>query len=159
MLAADKNHQSEQPQPNPNHPGYAALQTPTWKHWVYKVEYYSALVWQKLLVIALLIHSAVGLYESFTFLFFEYPEFEAMLQENLISVEQVRLLIAESIGLMLATLLVLAMAIRLSKDQEKLMRYIELIIGSAVIIWHDQFIAYLQNFDYLALLEGIRSIL
>ncbi|MEX0896104.1 MAG: hypothetical protein WDZ94_04200 [Patescibacteria group bacterium] len=158
MLTEDKEHQADLPQKNPQHPGYTSLSAPAWKHWLYKLEHFGTLIWQKTLIVLLLFDSAHGLYASFTFLFFRYPEFDIKLQQSAISPEEVRLVIAQAIGTMIATLIGFALAIRLSKEQEKAIRYIELAIGTSVIIWHDEFVSYLQNYDYSKLIEAIQYV-
>jgi len=155
-MLAEKNPSSDATNSNPNIKLDATSSERSLHRWFWQIEYYSSLVWEKIIIIILLVDGVHGLYLSGMFFFVLFPELERKLAESLISTEEMRLLLAEAIGLIIATIIGISLAIRLTKSQEKLFRYIELVIGTAFVIYNRQITLYLSEYDYSPLTTAIK---
>lgn len=81
-----------------------------------------------------MLHAVYGLWESFYFLVFEYPELDRLLQAHAITPTEVTNITARGIVLAIATLISITMAWRLHSRENQVATTIELLIATAILI-------------------------
>ncbi len=100
--------------------------------------------WHKIALILLTVHGLLGLFESFKFIFVEYPELSHLLELHQVEAVEANHLLAKAIITLVVTFVNVLFAIRLSKVKETTAHNIDLIVATFLII-STQFI---QNFLY-----------
>lgn len=107
--------------------------------------------WHKIAVILLTAHGLVGIWESISFMAFEFPELEHLLSIHQISSDEVNNVVAMAIIVALTTLINIFMAIRLHKVEETTAHNIDLFFATILIIGTKYFQETLIQFDLLNL--------
>lgn len=118
------------------------------KHYFHLAIYYGTLIWENTVIFILALQSLHALYTASKFIIDDYPELEQQFSQRQLNSNDITAILTEAIGLMIATLINILFAIRLSKAQERVSREIELVLGTALIIWYQPLLKLLQSLDY-----------
>lgn len=117
------------------------------------------LAWEKVVIIILGILSLHNLWSATKFILIDYPALQKDLTDQAVTDLRVRLVLTDSIALMLTTLISIIFAIRISKGQERISRYLELVFGTLIIIFYQNILKFLGNLDYTQISSSIRNFL
>lgn len=98
--------------------------------------------WHKIALVLLVGHGLLGLWESIAFMIFEYPELNTLLEEHLVTTEEVNHLLARVIITVVVTFVNILFAVRLAKVKETTAHNIDLIVATFLIITT----RFIQNF-------------
>lgn len=127
------------------------------KHYFNLFTYYGTLIWENTLIIVISLQSLDALYKAGRFIIDDYPLLELQFKSQRLHNAEITHIITEAIGLMLATIINILFAIRLSKSQERVSRYLELVAGTALIVWYLPLMELLKSLDYEKLVTLVRS--
>ena len=142
--------------PSPGSLPKAPRQTPKLIRYWHVFLYYLFIVWEKSIIIILAVFSLMELFKASQFLISDYQVLQLHFSNQITNTEEVTKVLNEAIGVMLGTIINIIMAVRLSLAQERVSRIIELLLASALIIWNQQIISFLQSLDYTLLSQSVR---
>lgn len=128
------------------------------RHYYNLATYYGTLIWENTVIIALALQSLDALYKAGKFIIDDYPLLELQIRNQHLHNAEITHIITEAVGLMLGTIINILFAIRLSKGQERVSRYLELIAGTALIVWYIPLIELLKSLDYQKIITLVRSL-
>lgn len=122
-----------------------------------EIEHYGSLFWEKAVLVLLIINTFHSVYTAVEFFLVQYPDLEQKFAQQLIDAAEMRAIITEFLALVIISIISITLAIRLTKSQEKVFRYVELVLGTIFIFSHQHLTAYLTNIDYAPLAQTIRT--
>lgn len=128
------------------------------KHYFHLFTYYFTLIWQNSVIALLAIQSLYALFIDTKFIIDDYPQLELLYQTRGVQDAEIRAILYEGIALMISTIISILFAIRLTKAGERASKVLELIVGTALIIWYQDFLHLLENLDYDQIAVFLRSI-
>lgn len=105
--------------------------------------------WHKIALILLIVHGLIGLWESLSFIVFEYAKLNTQLALHQVEAQEVNNLISRAVITGLSTMVNIFFAIRLSKVQETTAHNIDLIVATILIIFTRLIQNYLIQLDLL----------
>jgi uncharacterized protein YacL len=127
------------------------------RHYYNLVTYYGTLIWENTIIIVLSLQSLDALYKAGKFIIDDYPLLELQFKSQHLHNAEITHIITEAVGLMLGTIINILFAIRLSKAQERVSRYLELVAGTALIVWYLPLMELLKSLDYEKIITFVRS--
>ena len=130
-----------------------------YKEHLQRTFHHFTLAWEKVVIIILGILSLHNFWSAAKFILIDYPKLQKDLTNQAVTDVRVRLVLTDSIALMLITLISIIFAIRISKGQERISRHAELVVGTLVIIFYQNIIQFLSNLDYTLISSTIRNLL
>lgn len=136
-------------------PGYTHPVSKKMHNW-HIFTYYFFHSWEKVIILILAIHTVNEIYKGSQFMISDYPILKAHFSQHAVDMTEVKTILNEAIGVMLDTIINIVMAIRLSTSQERISRVIELILATALIIYNQQVIDFLQSLDYTFITQSVR---
>jgi len=128
-------------------PGYTHPVSKKMHNW-HKFTYYAFHGWEKLVIILLALNAIQAVYEAIQFMLTDYQTLQLHFSQNTVNTSQVTALLHEGIEVMLDSILNIVMAARLSLSQERVSRILELVFATALLIWPQEIIHFLQSVTY-----------
>jgi hypothetical protein len=135
-------------------PGYTHPVSKKMHNW-HLFTYYAFHGWEKIIILILAIHTINEIYKGSHFMLADYQILKDHFSQHVVNTAEVKTILNEAIGVMLDTIINIVMAVRLSTAQERVSRVIELLLATALIIWNQQVIQFLQSLDYTILSRSV----
>jgi len=150
---------NNQPMSNPDRSHEKQQQSTDTLDHLQRIFHHFTLAWEKAVIILLGIISLHNLWSATKFILVDYPALQTDFANQAVTDLKIKLLLTESIALMITTLISIIFAIRISKGQERVSRYLELTVGTLIIIYYQKIIHFLGNLDYTLISSSIRQFL
>lgn len=123
-------------------------------HFFFVVDNYARYILSKSLIIILTVHSFYTTWEVILFTTLEYPQLNQALANKQISHQELESILAETVVLVLSTIIGALLAIRLSTNQEKLANRLNIVVSVVLIIFHTQIKQYFLSLNLLSDILG-----
>lgn len=146
-VLATKNPDSINPLAFPGYTHPVSKQLHLW----HKFSYYALHSWEKVIITLLAVYALTELYKASMFIISDYHSLTQYFSADSTNPTGLSEILGEAIGTMLGTILNIVMALRLTTSQERVSRFIELVLATCLIIWQAEVIQFLQTLNYTIL--------
>lgn len=119
----------------------------------------SRIIWAKAVAILLTIHALYFMYQALRFLFIEYPELEHTFEAGLASAEEIRIITAEAITVVITVFLDVLFAIRLTRRDEDFIHFLDLLVATGILIFHGRIMNFFLSFDLVLIWRGLPDLI
>jgi len=123
---------------------------PEWHAVLLSYAHLFRMLWKKITLVFLTLHGLYGLYLSVKFLLIDYAQLEEALVVHQISRSSVEVVIIEAIVILTATVVEIAIAVRLAQKKSILSETIDVLIGSLLLLFSVQIRAYIAGLELLS---------
>ncbi|MDA1079213.1 MAG: hypothetical protein O2840_00820 [bacterium] len=125
---------------------------PNWHSMLLAYVHLARALWKKVILLFLTVHSLYGLYLAIIFLLHDYPLLEQQLAAHIIDRATVEDVVIEAVIVLFATVLEIAVAVRLAKKKEFLEETIDAAIGTALLVFASQIRVYIASLEIVSLI-------
>lgn len=115
----------------------------------------SRIIWAKAVAILLTLHALFFMYQALRFIFIEYPELEFVFESGQASAEEIRVITAEAITVVITVFLDVLFAIRLTRRDEDFVHFLDLLVATGILIFHGRIMSFFLSFDLVLIWRGL----